>query len=90
MVYSAFNADFDEATLTFTYAIAEASGPPRFADATPLTWVVDLDSEGWHDLRLPEVKGGDPPLQYGINPPLPKGVSFDPDKRLLPATPIWA
>ena len=74
----------ETATLTFTITV-NAEGTPTFAGAIEhQTYTKDSPIE---DLTLPSATGGTGTLTYSLMPPLPNGLSFAADTRMLTGTP---
>ena len=72
--------DNDTATATFTITVADAVAVTAPVDQT---YIMDAAIT---DLTLPEATGGTAPLTYTLAP-LPDGLTFDVDSRVLSGTP---
>ena len=83
--WTATDADGDEATLTFSIAIA-VDKTPSFGDAA----IPDqsyLQDSAITQLILPQATGGEGTLTYSLSPAPPAGLSLDTTTRALSGTP---
>ena len=83
--WTATDADGDEATLTFSIAIA-VDKTPSFGDAAIPDQSYPQDS-AITQLILPQATGGEGTLTYSLSPAPPAGLSLDTATRALSGTP---
>ncbi len=86
--YTVTDEDGDTDDLTFGITIA-ANEVPGFSDTIDDQEYVAGTATNL-PVTLPEAAGGNAPLTYSITPPLPTGLDFDPDTRVISGTPTTA
>ncbi len=86
--YTVTDEDGDTDDLTFGITIA-ANEVPGFSDTIDDQEYIAGTATNL-PVTLPEAAGGNAPLTYSITPPLPTGLDFDPDTRVISGTPTTA
>ena len=81
--FTTVDEDGDTVTRTFTIEVERDLVPSYMGVASPEE-TVDRGTEV--RVTLPAAMGGNQPIEYSVDPPLPPGLRFDPDTRTIVGT----
>ena len=82
--FTTTDEDGDTVTVTFVIEVEPNLIPSYMGVAPPEEIVVEPEAEV--EVTLPAAMGGNLPIEYSIDPPLPPGLRFDPDTRTIVGT----
>lgn len=82
--FTTTDEDGDTVTVTFVIEVEPNLIPSYMGVAPPEEIVGETGTEV--EVTLPAARGGNLPIEYSIDPPLPPGLRFDPDTRTIVGT----